>query len=148
MLQLRLWNKIQKGCECSHRIFSLSKLVQEHSPRGRERSFDEVDELVICLLNVTIVIKKQFQKWCECSRTIFSLIKLVQKHSPRGREGSYDEVHDLVLCLLNVIIVIMKQNPEMIQVFMKDLFIGQSFVLSSEAAILFIDLLISSHTSR
>ena len=40
---------------------SLSKLVEEHSPRGREGSYDEVDELVLCLLNVPIVIMKQNQ---------------------------------------------------------------------------------------
>ena len=39
---------------------SLSKLVQEHSPRGREGSFDKVDELVN--VNVTIVIMKQNQE--------------------------------------------------------------------------------------
>ena len=46
--------------ECSRRIFSLIKLVQKHSPRGREESYDKVDELVN--VNVTIVIMKQNQE--------------------------------------------------------------------------------------
>ena len=52
--------KIPKRCECSRRIFSLIKLVQKHSPRGREESYDKVDELVN--VNVTLVIMKQNQE--------------------------------------------------------------------------------------
>ena len=70
--------QFQNWCECSRTIFSLIKLVQKHSPRGREGSYDEVDELVLCLLNVTIVIMKQFKKWCECSQKSFPWSNLLK----------------------------------------------------------------------
>ena len=60
------------------KILFLDQTSSNHSPRGREGSYDEVIELVLGLLSVKIVILKQFQKLCECSRKTCSLIKQIK----------------------------------------------------------------------